>query len=84
MVRKALLKRNQASYTDGMRSISFQDTGARSIRKACSLKCFFREHFDSDGGWSFDRRPIMDAGNEAVIAETLVEKRYIWRASWLR
>ena len=40
MVRKALLKNNQASWTDGMRSISFQDTRARSIRKACSLKCF--------------------------------------------
>ena len=43
MVRKALLKNNQASSTDGMRSISFQDSRARSIRKACSLKCF-REH----------------------------------------
>ena len=41
MVRKALLKNNQASSTDGMRSLSFQDTPARSIRKACSLKCFF-------------------------------------------
>ena len=40
MVRKALLKNNQASWTDGMRSISFQDTQARSISKACSLKCF--------------------------------------------
>ena len=40
MVRKALLKNNQASSTDGMWSISFQDTRARSIRKACSLKCF--------------------------------------------
>ena len=44
MVREALLKNDQASSTDGMRSISFQDTRARSIRKACSLKCF-REHF---------------------------------------
>jgi hypothetical protein len=34
MVRKALLKNNQASSTDGMRSISFQATPARSIRKA--------------------------------------------------
>jgi hypothetical protein len=40
MVRKALLKNNQAFSTDGMRSISFQDTQARWIRKACSLKCF--------------------------------------------
>ena len=40
MVRKALLKSNQASSTDGRRSISFQDTRARSIRKACSQKCF--------------------------------------------
>ena len=34
MVRKTLLKNNQASSTDGMRSISFQETRARSIRKA--------------------------------------------------
>jgi hypothetical protein len=34
MVRKALLKNNQASSIDGMRSISFKDTQARSIRKA--------------------------------------------------
>ena len=40
MVRKILLKKDQASSTDGMRSISFQDTRARSIRKACSQKCF--------------------------------------------
>ena len=40
MVRKALLKNDQVSSTGGMRSISFQDTRARSIRKACSLKCF--------------------------------------------
>ena len=39
MVRKALLKNNHAS-SDGMRSMSFQDTPARSIRNACSLKCF--------------------------------------------
>ena len=40
MMRKALLKNNQASSTDGMRSISFKDTQARSIRNACQLKCF--------------------------------------------
>ena len=40
MVRKALLTNNQASTTDRMRSLSFKDTRARSIRKACSLKCF--------------------------------------------
>ncbi|CDQ73113.1 unnamed protein product [Oncorhynchus mykiss] len=40
MVRKLLLKNDQASSTDGMRLISFQDTRARSIRKACSQKCF--------------------------------------------
>ena len=40
MVSKALLKNDQASSTDGMRSISFQDTWARSIRKAFSQKCF--------------------------------------------
>ena len=31
MVRKALLKNNQASSTEGMRTMSFQDTPARSI-----------------------------------------------------
>ena len=40
MARKALLKNNQSSSTDGMRSMSLQDTPARSIRKACSQKCF--------------------------------------------
>jgi hypothetical protein len=40
MVRKLLLKNDKASFTDGMRSISFQDTRVRSIRKACSQKCF--------------------------------------------
>ena len=40
MVRKAFKKNTQASSTDGMRSISFQDTPARPIRKACSQKCF--------------------------------------------
>ena len=29
--------------------------------------------FHSDEGWSFDRGPITDTGNEAVIAEMLVE-----------
>ena len=43
IVRKILLMNNQASSADGMRSISFQDTRARSIRIACTLKCF-REH----------------------------------------
>ena len=38
MVRKLLLKNDQASPTDWMRSISFQDTRARLIRKACSQK----------------------------------------------
>ena len=37
-VKKLLLKNYQASSTDGMRPISFQDTRARAIRKA------FREH----------------------------------------
>jgi hypothetical protein len=69
MVRKALLKNDQASSTDGMRSISFQDTRARSIRKACSLKCF-REHLTVMRGGH-----LTDAGNEAVIAEIFVENR---------
>jgi hypothetical protein len=33
----------------------------------------FQGAFDSDEGWSFGRRPITDAGNEAVIAEILIE-----------
>ena len=72
MARKALLKSNQASSTDGMRPISFQDTWARSIRKSCLLKCFM-ECFESDEGLSFDRGPITDAANEAVISEILVQ-----------
>ena len=72
MLRKALLKSNQASSTDGMRSISFQNTQTRSIRKACSLKCL-RERLTVMMGWSFDHGPIAHAGNEAVIAEILVE-----------
>ena len=58
MVSKLLLKNNQASSTDGMMAISFQDTQAR---------------FDSDEGWSFDHGRITDEGNEAVIAEILIE-----------
>ena len=68
MVRKALLKNNQASSTDGMRTISFKDTRARSIRKACSLKCFRERLTVTRGG-----RLTADAGNEAVMAEILVE-----------
>jgi hypothetical protein len=33
----------------------------------------FQGAFDTDEGWSFDHRPITDAGTEAVIAEILVE-----------
>ena len=33
----------------------------------------FSGAFDSDEGWSFERRPITDTSNEAVIAEILVE-----------
>ena len=29
--------------------------------------------FDSDEGWSFHRGPITHAGNEAIIAEILIE-----------
>ena len=61
MVRKLPIKNDQGSSTDGMRSISFQDTWTRSIRKACLQKCF-RERLTG---------PIMDAGNEGVIAEIL-------------
>ena len=66
MERKALLKSNQVSSTDGLRSISFQDTRARLIRKACSLKCFRDCLTVRRGG-------RLTAGNEAVIAEILVE-----------
>ena len=68
MVRKLLLKNDQASSTDGMRSISFQDTWARSIRKACLQKCFRERLTVMRGG-----QPIADTGNEAVIAEILIE-----------
>jgi hypothetical protein len=56
-VRKALLKNNQVSSTDWMRSISFQDTRARSIRKACSLKCF-RERLTVMRGDRFTADPL--------------------------
>ena len=72
MVRKLVLKNNQASSTDGMRSISFQDTRARTIRKACSLKCF-RERLTVMSGGRLTADPLRNAGNEAVIAEILVE-----------
>ena len=58
MVRKAFKKNNQASSTDGMRSISFQDTPARSIRKACSQKCFRERLTVMRGG-----RLTADTGN---------------------
>jgi hypothetical protein len=74
MVRKALLKNNQASSTDGMRSIPFQDTQARSIRKVCSLKCY-RERFTVMRGG----RMTADPGNVAVIPEILVENRGVFR-----
>ena len=58
MVRKAFKKNIQASSTDGMRSISFQDTPARSIRKACSLKCF-RERFTVLSGGCLTADPLL-------------------------
>ena len=68
-VKKALLKRNQASSTDVMRSISFQDTRAISIRKVCSLKCF-RERLTVMTGGRLTADPLWTQG---VIAEILVE-----------
>ena len=53
MVKKAFKKNNQPSSTDGMRSISFQDTPARSIRKAL-LTEVFQGAFESDEWRSFD------------------------------
>ena len=75
MVRKLPLKNDQASSTDGMRSISFQDTRARSIRKACSQKCF-RECFTVMRGGCLTTDA--DAGNEAVIAEILIETAEVY------
>jgi hypothetical protein len=72
VVSKFLLKTNQASSTDGMRSISFQDTRARSIRKACSQKCS-RERSTVMRGGRLTCGPLTDADNEAVIAEILIE-----------
>ena len=40
-----------------MRAISFQDTRARSIRKACSVKCF-REHFTVMSGGRLTADPL--------------------------
>ena len=57
MERKALLKNNQASSTDGIRSISFQNTRARLIRKACSLKCF-RKRLSVMRGGRFTADPL--------------------------
>jgi hypothetical protein len=57
MVRKALLKNNQASSTDGMRSISFQDTRTMSIRKVRSLK-FFRERLTVMRGGRLTAGPL--------------------------
>ena len=54
MVRKAFKKNIQASSTDGMRSISFQDTPARSFKKGL-LAEVFQGAFDSDEWRSFDR-----------------------------
>ena len=71
MVRKALLKNSQASSTDGMRSMSFQDTPVRSIRNACSQKCF-RERLTVIRGGRLVADPFTDADNEAVIAEMLI------------
>ena len=64
--RKLLIRNNQASSTDGMRSILGPGRLERPARRSVL-------QFDSDEGWSFDRGPIMDTGNEAVIAEILVE-----------
>ena len=72
MVRKLLLKNDQASSTDVMMSISFQDTRARSIRKACSQKCF-RERSTVMRGGRLTCGSLTDADNEAVIAEILIE-----------
>ena len=69
MVRKAFKKNIQAFSTDGMRSISFQDTLAKLIRKACTLMCFRERLTVMRGG----RLTITDAGNEAVITEILDE-----------
>ena len=43
----------------------------------------FQGVFDSDDGWSFGCRPITDAGNEAVIAEILIETEEVYLESEL-
>ena len=70
--RKALLKNNHSSSTDGMRSISFQDTQVRSIRKACSLKCF-RERLTVMRGDRLTADPLQTQAMWQLIAENLVE-----------
>ena len=54
---------------DGLRSISFQDARHRSIRKACSLKCF-REHLTVMRGGRLTADPLR---TQAMITEILVE-----------
>ena len=58
MRRKALLKNNQAASTDGMRSISFQDTWPGRLERPARRSVFWA--FDSDEEWSFDRGPITE------------------------
>jgi hypothetical protein len=78
MVRKALLRNNQASSTEGYLS---RIPGPGRL-KVCSLKCF-RERLTVVGGWLFDRRPITDAGNEAVIAEIWLKTAEVYLESKL-
>ena len=61
MVRKAFLKNDQV--------ISFQDTRARSIRKACSLKCF-RVRLTVMRGGRLTADPLR---MQVMIADILVE-----------
>ena len=64
MARKALLKNNQASSTDGMTD---------QVDQKGLLAEVFQGALDSDEGWSFNRGSITHAGNETVIAKILVE-----------
>jgi hypothetical protein len=63
MVRKSLLKNNQASSTDGMRSMSLQDTPARL------QKCFRERLTVMRGGCLVADQLRM----QAMITEILIE-----------
>ena len=79
MLRKALLKSNQASSTDRIKLMSFQDTRARSIRKACLLKCF-RECLTVMKGGRLTANPVRtQVMKQWSLRSWLVDSRGVFR-----